>query len=74
MTRRFLICRERRTRSGIVNEPVTLPGWGGELVMHGPSAEHVIANAREVGLYKVVAVELDVPISEQKQRNATQIN
>lgn len=55
---RFLIVRQIKTHAGIKTQPVRGLGCD-QLVLCGPSATHVIDNARSLGLYGVTALELD---------------
>lgn len=58
---RFRLLRETKTRAGYRRDDIRNPLTGSDcLIMHGKSAEHVIANARAIGVCgRVIAVEVD---------------
>lgn len=66
---KFLIVRSYQTRSGIKTEPVSTV-MSDQLVLCGPSAEHVLVNARKLGLYGVTAIALDENDRPMAERGA----
>lgn len=49
LARRFRICRERKTRAGLATEDLGL-------ILHAPSAEAAVANAKALGMFTGLAL------------------
>lgn len=58
---RFRVLRETRSVAGYRRSDIRNPLSGSDtLIMYGPSAAHVIANARAIGVCgRLIAVEVD---------------